>query len=150
MILDTLTQFASGVALNTGAAGKYLVGDQIDLGNARDIGQGQPLFLVINMHTTATSGGSATCAFTLASDAQAAITVNGTETTHLTTRAFPVASMTAGANIATIILPLEGVIYERFVGLIQTTATAAFTAGKIDAFLTPTPARWKAYPDGNN
>ena len=31
MILDTLNQFCSAVALNTGGAGTYLVGDVIDL-----------------------------------------------------------------------------------------------------------------------
>ena len=43
MILDERNEFADAVALNTGAAGSYLIGDQIDLGVARDIGNGEPL-----------------------------------------------------------------------------------------------------------
>jgi hypothetical protein len=73
MILDERNEFCDATALNTGGAGSYLVGDVIDLGAAsRDIGMGESLFLVIQVDTTATSGGSATGAFHLASDAQAA------------------------------------------------------------------------------
>ena len=134
MVLDERNEFADATALNTGGAGSYLVGDVIDTGNdgLNDVEQ---LYLVIQVSTTATSGGSATVAFHLASDAQAAIATDGTATYHWSSPAIAVASLTAGTYIARVELP-KGT-YERYVGILQTTAVAALTAGAINAFLTP-------------
>lgn len=150
MILDERTEFCDATALNTGGAGTYLLGDQIDLTLARDIGRGEPVYFVITVDTAATSGGSATGAFTLASDASASIATDGSATVHLVTGAIAVASMTAGAVLFAGSLPMEGNAYERYLGVLQTTAVAAFTAGKINAFLTHDVARWKAYADATN
>lgn len=145
MILDKRTEFCDATALNTGAAGTYLIGDQIDLGTARDVGIGEQLYLVITVDTPPTSGGAATAQFTLASDDTASIATNGTASVHFQTKAFTIAEMTAGAVLAAVALPIEGVAYERFLGILQTTGTAAFTGGKINAFLTPDVAKWKSY-----
>lgn len=147
MILDERTEFCDATALNTGGAGSYLIGDVIDLGVAgRDIGQATPLYLVIEVDTTATSGGSATGQFNLVTDDNASLS---SPTTLYSTRAFPVASMTAGTTLFAAQLPVEGVAYERYIGIQQVTGTAAFTAGKVNAFLTHTPAAWKAYDAPN-
>ena len=148
MILDKRNEFCDATALNTGAAGTYLIGDQIDLGAARDIGNGEQLYLVITVDTPPTSAGAATAQFTLASDNTASIATDGTASVHFQTKAFTIAEMTAGAVLAAVPLPLEGVAYERFLGILQTTGTAAFTGGKINAFLTHDVAKWKAYADG--
>lgn len=145
MILDKRTEFCDATALNTGAAGTYLIGDQIDLGVARDIGTGEQLYLVITVDTQPTSGGAATAQFTLASDDTASIATDGTASVHFQTKAFTIAEMTAGAVLAAVALPIEGVAYERFLGILQTTGTAAFTGGKINAFLTHDVAKWKSY-----
>lgn len=146
MILDERTEFCDATALNTGVAASYLVGDVIDLGStSSDIGNGEPLYLVIRVDTTATSGGAATGQFHLCSDAQAAIAVDGSATYHYSSSAIAVASLTAGTKVAAIALP-QGT-YERYLGIVQTTGTAAFTAGKINAFLTTDAAKWIALPD---
>ena len=145
MIIDKRTEFCSATALNTGAPGTYLIGNQIDLGTARDVGVGEELYLVITVDTQPTSGGAATAQFTLASDDTASIATNGTASVHFQTKAFTIAEMTAGAVLAAVALPTEGVAYERFLGILQTTGTAAFTGGKINAFLTPDVAKWKSY-----
>lgn len=146
MILDERLEFCDATALNTGGAASYLVGDVIDLGAAsRDIGTGEDLYVVIQVDTTATSGGSATGAFHLASDAQAAIAVDGTATYHLSTTAIAVASLVAGTTVLAARLPSG--TYERYLGVLQTTAVAAFTAGKINAFLTKDIAKYTAYAD---
>jgi hypothetical protein len=151
MFMDERNEFADATALNTGAAGSYLVGDVIDLDPATtapnttvDIG-GSELYLVIQVDTLPTSGGAATAAFSLASDAQAAIAVDGTQTEHFRTSAFAIAAMAAGTVLACVKLPQGN--YERYLGVVQTTAVAAFTGGKINAFLTADPAKWKAYAD---
>lgn len=145
MILDKRTEFCDATALNTGAAGTYLIGDQIDLGTARGVGTGEELYLVITVDTQPTSAGAATAQFTLASDDTASIATNGTASVHFQTKAFTIAEMTAGAVLAAVALPIEGVAYERFLGILQTTGTAAFTGGKINAFLTHDVAKWKSY-----
>jgi hypothetical protein len=151
MIMDKRNLFCNATALNTGAAGSYLIGDVIDLEDLRDIGQGEPLYLVIQVETAATSGGAATGAFSLCSDAQAAIAVDGSQTTHLTSPVKTLAQLaTDGHSILVAALPMEGNTYERYLGIVQTTAVAAFTAGKVTAFLTPDVAKWKAYADATN
>ena len=97
MILDELGEFADATALDTGGTGLALVGDVIDLGSiGRDIGNtAKPVFLVIQVDTTVTSGGAATVGFVLASDAQAAIAVDGSATEHLRTPAIAKATLVA-------------------------------------------------------
>lgn len=147
MILDERTEFCDATALNTGAAGTYLLGDQIDSGVVRDLGNGQPIYLVITVDTLPTSGGSATAQFTLASDDSASIATNGTASVHFVTKAFAISEMAAGTVLAAVALPAQGVAYERYLGILQTTGTAAFTGGKINAFLSTDVARWRAYAD---
>lgn len=144
MILDERLEFADAVALNTGAAGSYLIGDVIDLQVARDIGQGHAMYWVVSIDTLPTSGGAATANFSLCSDAQAAIAVDGTQTTHAQTGAKSIAQMAAGTQFV-MGVPAEGTAYERYLGVVQTTAVAAFTAGKINSFLTLDAHGWKAY-----
>lgn len=151
MYMDERAEFADATALNTGAAGSYLVGDVMDLDPATiapnttvDL-EGSELYFVVQVDTLPTSGGAATAAFSLASDAQAAIAVDGSQTEHFRTKAFALAEMAAGTILACVKLPRGS--YERYLGVVQTTAVAAFTGGKINAFLTADPAIWRAYAD---
>lgn len=153
MIIDDLLEFADATTITT-ATGRALLGDVIDLGAPpsgtvyRDIGNGDPLYLVIQIDTAVTSAGAATVQFELVSDAQAAIAVDGTASIHFVTAAIAKATLVAGYYVAVIALPREGVAYERYLGVISNPATAALTAGKANAFLTRTPPSWKAYTDG--
>lgn len=144
MILDERTEFCDATSLNTGGAASYLLGDVIDTEND-GINDVDGLDLVIQVDTTATSGGSATGRFILASDAQAAIATDGSATVHFDSGAIPVATLVAGYYIARV--PLPRGTYERYLGILQTTAVAAFTAGKINAFLTLGAPTLKAFPN---
>lgn len=146
MILDERNEFADAVALGTSGTGRALVGDVIDLGaNPADLGNGDDLYLVIQVDTAVTSGGSATVSFELASDAQAAIATDASATVHFATAAIPKATLVAGYMAAAVKLPMG--TYERYLGILQNVGTAALTAGKINAFLTTDVAKWKAYAD---
>lgn len=158
MILDELTEFADATSV-AAAAGTALIGDVIDLGTAaRDVGNGEPVYLVITVDTEIITGGVAgTINFKLASDAQAAIATDGTATVHFQTRDFVTddaaandAILNAGGVLACIALPTEGPVYERFLGILATIGTTTVTAGKINAFLTKNPGKWKAYPNAAN
>lgn len=149
MILDELGEFADATALSQVGVGLALVGDVIDLGVARDIGNGEPIYLVIQVDTAVASAGAATVEFQLVSDAQAAIATDGSASVHFKTAAIAKAALVAGYCVAVVALPFDGgVPYERYLGILQNVGTAALTAGKINAFLTRTPAAWKAYSDG--
>lgn len=158
MILDNLTEFADAVSV-AHAAGTVLLGDVIDSEVVRDLGQGDPLYLVITVDTEVITGGAAgTISFALASDAQAAIATDGSATVHWTSRDFVTddaaandAALNAGGVLAIIPLPWgANVAYEEFLGVLYTVGTTTTTAGKVNAFLTKDPSSWKAYAEGAN
>lgn len=151
MLSDALLNLARGTALNTGAAGSYIIGNQVDLGvDERGIGSmvglGQ-LYLVITVDTAATSGTSAaTAKFALVTDDNAALSspVVLSETAALTISDLAIDTAEPAAVIA---LP-SGVAYQKYIGLRQTTAGEAFTAGAISAVITPTVPNRFAYDQG--
>ena len=149
MIMDELTEFCDATALSTVGTGLAQVGSGLDLSVARDIGNGKPVYLVITVDTAPTSGGAATTAFQLVSDASATMAADGTETLHWESQAFAIADLPVGKKIV-IPLPLEDPDYERYLGIQQNVLTAALTAGAINAFLTLDPHGNKSYPEGTN
>jgi hypothetical protein len=157
MIMDERLEFADATSV-AAAAGTALIGDVIDLEVARDIGNGRAVWWVVTTDTEIiTAGAAGTLAFSLVSDAQAAIAVDGSATVHVTTGTFVTddaaansAQLNAGGIIACIALPLEGPVYERYLGVLAVTATTTTTAGKINSFLTLDPIKWKAYADAVN
>ena len=148
MILDERTEFCDNLAVDT-TVGTTLEGDIIDLTDARDIGQGQPIYLVIQV-TVAFAGATATVDFRLRSDGVEAIHAT-TSTAHLSTGPIPIATLVVGYRIV-IPIPPEGDAYERYLGLQLVTATATTTAGSINAFLTTEPSvtPTTSYPDAAN
>lgn len=147
MILDERNEFADATALDLVGTGRVLVGDVIDLGAADAMGsEAGEMYLVIQVDTAVTSAGAATVSFELASDAQAAIAVDGTATVHYASAAIPKATLVAGYQAVCVRLPIG--TYERYLGIIQNVGTAALTAGKINAFLTHDAKYIKAFADG--
>lgn len=158
MIADTLNTFADSVSV-AAAAGTAQIGETIDLGaNHRDIGTSAlgGLYLVITTDTEIITGGAAgTIKFQLASDAQANLATDGSASVHFDTGTFVTddaaandSQLNQGGVIACVALPMEGRTYERYLGILAVIATTTVTAGKINAFLTQTPPKWAAYPDG--
>jgi len=155
MILDERMEFADA-AVAFGALGHALIGDVIDLQElGRDPGNGEPLFFVVTVDTEIiTAGVAGTLRFKLVSDAAAAIAVDGTATEHYVSHDFitddaaaNAPELNAGGVPVAVALPIEGVPYERFLGVLVETVTTATTAGNISAFLTHDVARWKAKPN---
>lgn len=144
MILDERTEFCDATSAIL-AIGNAIIGDVIDLGAAptlKNIGNGEPLYLVLQVDTTFV-GATSTTQFDLVSDSTADLATS--KTTHVSTGPIPVATLVAGYT-KVIALPSEAT-YERYLGLWETVATANVTAGKINAFLTHDVARWSAVPD---
>lgn len=160
MILDERTEFADAVSV-AAAAGTALIGDVYDLGSInRDIGQPEHLFFTISVDTEiVTAAAAGTIKFQLVSDAQAAIATDGTATVHWDsgTLVTGVAAsndplLNAGSVLAQISLPMQGKLYERYLGVLCITATTTTTAGAISAYLTPDKHSnpGKFYSEGTN
>ena len=159
MILDERNEFADAASVAAGA-GTALIGDVIPLGSvARDMGMGEPIWLVITCATEIITGGAAgTIKFQLASDAQAAIATDGSATVHLDSGTFVTddsaanaTQMNAGEVIFAAALPNQGNVYEAFLGILAVIGTTTVTAGAINAFLTLDPPRGKKqYAEGAN
>lgn len=153
MILDKRTEFADATSV-ANAAATINVGNQIDITDVRDVGNGQPVYLIITCDTTIITGGNAgTIRFQLVSDDSASIATNGTATLHWASKLFvtdgdDANEIHAGDTIAVIALPLDGSAeYERYLGVQAVIATTEVTAGAISAFLSFDPTGWKAYPN---
>lgn len=144
MILDERLEFADALSC-VANVGNAILGDVIDLGASptlRDIGNGEPLYLVIQVDT-AVVGTTSTVQWQLASDSTANLATS--KTVHLDTGAIAEATLVAGYT-KIYALPVEAT-YERYLGLWQTVAVNNLSAGKINAFLTREPAKWASYPN---
>lgn len=153
MIMDERLEFADATSV-AAAASTALIGDVIDLGATGDqLGDGEELYLVIQCSTSIITGGNAgTIKFQLASDAQAAIAVDGSASVHIDTGTFvtdgdDANELDAGAYIYVGRLPNgHNPAYERYLGVLCTVATTEVTAGAINAFLTKDAPRNVIYP----
>lgn len=142
MQVDANLEFSDAQAVTATA-----ISNVIDLGTGnttRDIGAGEPVYLVILVDTTTASAGSTTVDFTLESDSTADLETSAT--THMTVAAVPKASLVAGYRVVAQALPIGD--YERYLGVRYTVNTANFSAGAFTAFLTRQPQAWAAYADG--
>lgn len=142
MILDERTEFcdATAVALNTS---NQIIGDVIDLGSAptlRDLGAGEPVYLVINVDTAFTGAGNVT--FELCTDSTADLATS--KTIMASTGAIAYTVFAAGYQVAIALPKMD--TYERYLGLWETTS-GNLTGGKINAFLTTSVAKYTAYPN---
>ncbi|GCL64950.1 Bbp16 family capsid cement protein [Pseudaquabacterium pictum] len=150
MILDQHSELGTAVALNTGAAGTYNLGDVIDT-QGQQIGAGNSTralpgaYLVVLVSTTATSGGAATAQFRLVSDSTSTPSTS-TPTVHASSGPLALAALTAGRRVFCISCEdLQGA--KRYLGLQQITAGAAFTGGAVSIFFTSDPSAWRATAD---
>lgn len=163
MIEDSRTQFAAAASLSTAGTGLavfptgagVVVDTRAGSGQAfaafdRDIGgggDGNTIYLMIQVTIAVTSAGAATLGFLLVSDAQDPVAVDGSASVHAQTNLIPKASLVAGYTFIVPIPPQGSVPYERYLAVIQNVGVAALTAGKVNAFLAMNVKSWKAYPD---
>lgn len=150
MILDERTEFADASTDIQAATGRALIGDVINTEVARDLGNGQPVYVVISVDTEIDSAADgATVDFEVSSDAAAAIATDGTATVHVSTGVIAEAALLAGATWV-LALPLEGNAYEQYLGIVANIGGETITGGAINAFLTLDPHGWQSYPDAVN
>lgn len=160
MILDERNEFFDDVALNTGAAGTYNLGDVIDtfipspaIGQSsgqnltRDVGLASDLFLMVRAGSTGiVAAGAGTLAFRLVSDDTATPSTT-TSTVHYVSPNTVTSAGTIAAGTLLAIVKMPPGQYERYIGVQQVTGTSAITAGTVNAFLTNDPNLFRAYAD---
>ncbi len=138
MMYDKLNTFGTDQAVTTTAAST----DIIDLGAARDMGNGEPLELVILVTETVTASGAATVTFTLETDDNA-----GFSSTFVlaSSSAIGKAALTAGTAVLR-----ASAARCRALPAQPTTrvATGPLTAGKFTASSPTTVRPRKAYASG--
>lgn len=142
MIIDDTLEFADAVAA-IGTDASAIVGDYHDLGaspTTRDLAAGEDCWFVVQV-TTAYSGGTS-AEFQFRSSTATALT-DGTTTTHITTGAIAVASLTAGTTLA-YRLPLG--TYQRYIGGWKVTV-GAVAAGAVNMFIAKNVPKNVLYPN---
>ncbi len=138
MMYDKLNTFGTDQAVTATAAST----DIIDLGAVRDIGNGEPLELVILVTETVTASGAATVTFTLETDDNSGFS---SVAVLASSGAIGKAALTAGTEVLRVKVPLDA---ERYLRTNYTVATGPLTAGKFTAFLAHDRQAAKAYASG--
>lgn len=145
MIIDDRLELSDSQAVTASAVST----DQIDLGpvtnnTLRDVANGKPLFLVIQVDTSATAAGAATVTFSLESDSTNDLATSAT--VHATSAAIGKATLVAGYQLV-IPVPAGQKNFERYLGVRYTVATGPLTAGAFSAFITDEPQAAPTYAD---
>jgi len=137
MLVDKLMQFSDAQAV-TSAAGST---STIDLGEARDLGTGNDLYVVAVVTTAFTDAGSnSTLTVALEGDSTESFTPDGTRDLFV----FPALSAVGDTLIAKLSPGSEGLQY-RYVRLKYTPNNGDLTSGSITAYLTDNAHRVKLF-----
>lgn len=138
MMYDKLNTFGTDQAVTTTAPST----DIVDLGAARDMGNGEPLELVVLVTQSVTAAGAATVTFTLETDDTAGFS---TPVVLASSGAIGKAALPAGTEVLRVKVPLDA---ERFLRTNYTVATGPLTAGTFTAFLAHDRQASRAYASG--
>lgn len=146
MYIDKEAYFSDPQTVTTGTDTGLVSEHTYDLGVARDIGNGEPVYVVGIVTTAFTSSGSNDpLAVRLITDGDVAL---GSPTVLQTLFTFP-AIAAAGTKKVGIIAP--GHSYERYIGLSYlSTGDGALTAGAVKCFITSNPDVYVAHADAIN
>jgi hypothetical protein len=135
MILDNELVLSEGQDLSQTASSYYST-NVINLGSKRDIGKGQPLYLVGCVEegfASATTNSTLQLALIQEDDT----TLDGDSEVVIETAPIPEADLKAGKVIA---IPLPaGIMDKQYIGVKYTIGTATTTAGKMTTFLALQP-----------
>lgn len=140
MYVDSQFRFSNAQAVTAAAAST----DSVDLGAARDLGTGEPLYIVCSVVTAMTDTGSdSSVTVTLEGDSSSTFTPDGVETLFT----FPAASAVGTTRIARLD-PAGAASVFRYLQLRYTPANGNLTTGSFTAFLTSNVDRYVSYADG--
>jgi hypothetical protein len=131
MILDRYNEFSDAQDI-TGSTGDIASTNVVDL-NAEGDAYGHEMYLIIGVDTTCASSGGATVTPRLETSDDSSFS---SATTLWTGEQKAYTDLTAGTEVAALRVPSG---CERYLRVVYAIGTAALTAGKMNAFLTPAP-----------
>ena len=142
MFIDAQNRYSASQAVTAAAVSQ----NTIDHSAPRDLGVGEPLYIVVTVKTAFTDAGSDS---TLAVQLQTAPTVDGSgeltaASTIRTLFTLPALSPVGQVAIARI---QPGDIDQRHSGLNYAPNNGDLTTGAVESFITRNIDAWKAYPD---
>ena len=137
MILDKQLQFSAAQAI-TAAAGSD---NTIDLGESRDIGTGEPMYVVVVVTVAFTDGSSnSTLTVALEGDSTTSFTPDGTADLGV----IPALAAVGDTFIWRLHPAMTPLTYQ-YIRLKYTPNNGDLTTGTVNAWLTNSIQRWKAY-----
>jgi hypothetical protein len=132
MMTDALLTLSAAQAVTATAVST----NTIDLGTARDMGQGEDLYVAFGVDVAATAAGAATVTFQIISSASSALT---SPTVLSSTDAIAKTDLTLGRKPIVLCLNsavlLAQPIGQRYLGVQYTVATGPLTAGSFTAYV---------------
>lgn len=139
MILDAQLQFSDSQAITAAAAST----NYVDLGAVRDIGTGEPLYIVVNVEVAFTDGGSdSTLSVYLYGDSSTTFTPDGSDLL------FTIPALTAAKTTFIARLdPAMAALQYRYIELYYSPNNGNLSTGTVSAYLTTNIDRLKVYPD---
>lgn len=139
MYLDAHNQFSDEQAITAAADSTNI----IDLGINRDIGTGEPLYLVVVVDIALTDAGDdSVITVALQGDSTSTITPDGTEDV-ITIPALTAAGKIFFARLAPGSAPLQ----YQYINIKYSPSNGSLTTGSFTSFLTHDIDKWKAYAD---
>jgi hypothetical protein len=138
MYIDRQNLFGQDQVVTASAAST----DYIDLGVARDVGNGERLEILVLCTQDATAAGAAAVTVALQSDDNSSFS---TPVNLVLSDAIPKASLVAGAEVLRVAVPYGT---ERYLRLFYTVGTGPLTAGKFTSGLIPQRQANVAYASG--
>lgn len=140
MYVDALLTFSDAQAVTAAAAST----NYIDLGEVRDIGTGEPLYVVCLCDVAMTDAGSdSTLAVALEGDSTTTFSPDATDTLFT----FSAASAAGTVKIARLDPSMASLQYQ-YIQLKYTPANGNLSTGSFTAFITHNIDNYKAYADG--
>lgn len=156
-MLDKLAEFAdNSSAVMTAGATALVLPNQIPLTQARDIGVGEPIYLVVSVGETALqAAGAGSVEVQLVSDATDTIATDTSVTYHLRSPSITTANNTTSNPVGKVLfvaaVPMQGAsgtgtsAYEPVLAVRLLATTQNITGGTVNAYLTKNPQAYRAY-----
>lgn len=142
MMIDDKLEFADATAISTSATADAIFGDVYDTTanpTLKDLGNGEPLYCVVQVDTAL--GGATSLRLRFCSDSTADLATS--KTTHWDSGVVALSGNWAVGTVYVFALPIEAT-YERYIGFWQNIVGTA-NAGKLNIFFTKDVAKWRAY-----
>lgn len=140
MYVDKALLFSNAQAITAAAASD----DYVDLGAVRDIGTGEPLYVVVNVDVAFTDGSSdSTLTVALEGDSSTTFTPDGTDTL------FTIPALAAiGDTFIARLDPGMAALQYRYIRLKYTPNNGNLTTGSVTAHITHDIQKYKSYAKG--